>query len=95
LIHTVKFKVVTASGLEVIPEKPIIVERSYINNRDQIIGTEYQQDLLEKEMSQDIINQIVTRLYAITETDIANAKTPAPPTPKEKVNLGNIINQQY
>lgn len=97
LISTVGFKVATASGSEVLPDKKIIVERTYVYDRDKIIGTEYEQDILEKEMDQDIISQIITRLYNISEEDIANAKTPVTTTPDSKTNphLHNVINQQY
>lgn len=97
LISTVTFKVTTPGGSEVLPERSIVVERIYLYNRDQVIGTEYEQDMYEKEMDQEVINQIITRLYAITEEDIANAKAPTtkPVEQKEKIKLNDILDKQY
>lgn len=99
LISTAKFKVTTPAGSEVISEKSIIAERVYLYNRDKIIGTEYERDMLIKEMHQDIIGQIITRLYAITQEDIANASKPSE-TPKtntkekDKPGSHDVLDQQ-
>ena len=89
LINTVKFKVTAPSGDVVLPEKIATAERVYIYDRYAIIGKSYEKEMLQKEMHKDTIDQIMIRLYAITEDDIANAGNPTP-TPETTPSSENI-----
>lgn len=92
LINTVKFKV-TADGAEVLPEKIVTAERVYLYDRYAIIGKDYEKEMLQKEMRQDTIDQIMIRLYAITENDIANAAAPTA-TPEQPEAHDNMMLHQ-
>lgn len=91
LINTVKFKVTTPGNSEVFPEKVVTAERVYLYDRYAIIGKSFEKEMLQKEMRQDTINQIMIRLYAISDDDIANATTPTPEKEK-KSSFEEILN---
>ena len=91
LINTVKFKVTTPGGSEVVSEKTVTAERVYTYDRYAIIGKSYEKEMLQKEMRGDTIDQIMIRLYAITEEDIANAVKPTS-VPEQPTTLKNTLN---
>lgn len=91
LINTVKYKVSTPGNSEVVSEKIATAERVYLYDRYAIIGKAYEKEMLQKEMRQDTIDQIMIRLYAISEDDIANAVSPTP-APKKPDSIRSILN---
>ena len=90
LINTVKYKISTPGDSEVVPEKIATAERVYLYDRYAIIGKSYEKEMLQKEMRQDTIDQIMIRLYAISEDDITNAVSPQPVS-KKPASIINII----
>ncbi|MBA4503465.1 LPS-assembly lipoprotein LptE [Marinobacterium marinum] len=66
----VRFRVIDQQrdGFEVIPERRVMTERVYTNDRDNITASSSQEGLVRKQMQQDLAQQIV-RQYLSIKTD--------------------------
>jgi LPS-assembly lipoprotein len=64
------FTVTNTHGIAILPEQSIFAERVFLFDRDKIIGKEYEEETLTKEMRHDMINQLLTRLYSITPSQL-------------------------
>ncbi len=68
----VRYQVYGADGTELIPPRWVRSERVFRVDRDNIVGNSEEQALLEQEMQNDLIQQILRSLVAVTRT-IADA----------------------
>ncbi len=66
----VRFRVIDRQrdGLELIPERRLMTERVYTNQRDNITASSSQESLIRHQMQQDLAKQIV-RQYLSIKTD--------------------------
>ena len=55
-------------GQTLLPRERLIVERSYFEDTANIAGSTREADILHNEMRQELVNQIMNRLRAITAT---------------------------
>ncbi|MCZ6643011.1 MAG: LPS assembly lipoprotein LptE [Gammaproteobacteria bacterium] len=64
----VRFQVHDAKGVELIAARWIRSERVFRVDRDNLVGNSEEQALIEREMRDDLIQQILRSLNAITQT---------------------------
>ena len=64
----VRFQVHDANGVQLIPPRWIRSERVFRVDRDNLVGNSEEQALIEQEMRDDLIQQILRSLNAITQT---------------------------
>ena len=64
----VRYQVYGADGAELIPPRWVRSERVFRVDRDNIVGNSEEQALLEQEMQNDLIQQILRSLVAVTRT---------------------------
>ena len=64
----VRYQVHSADGTELIPPRWVRSERVFRVDRDNIVGNSEEQALLEQEMQNDLIQQILRSLVAVTRT---------------------------
>jgi len=62
LIYQVFFKLITASGVEIIPHAQVTVIRQLTVNYNQILGSNQEGELLKSEMRNDAVTQILFRI---------------------------------
>ncbi len=64
----VRYQVYGADGAELIPPRWVRSERVFRVDQDNIVGNSEEQALLEQEMQNDLIQQILRSLVAVTRT---------------------------
>ncbi|HDZ56707.1 MAG TPA: hypothetical protein ENI17_08325 [Pseudomonas xinjiangensis] len=65
------FQITDTEGRVLIGPETLTTQRVYINDRDNIVGTGEEEDLLIREMRQDMTRQMLFRLASLTESDLA------------------------
>lgn len=62
LIYRVQFKLQDKNNQDVVPQSAVIVTRLITVNSDRILGSNYEEELLRREMRHDAATQIINRL---------------------------------
>jgi len=64
LVRVVSFRVHDADGNDWLPAGQVVVRRSYTFNETEVLAREAQEQRLLREMTQDVVSQLVRRLQA-------------------------------
>jgi len=64
LVRVVSFRVHDADGNDWLPAGQVDVRRSYTFNETEVLAREAQEQRLLREMTQDVVSQLVRRLQA-------------------------------
>ncbi|QJD58926.1 hypothetical protein HG264_08390 [Pseudomonas sp. gcc21] len=65
------FQINDSEGRPLIGPETLTARRVYVNDRDNIVGTAEEEDLLREEMRRDMTRQVLFRLSSLTERDLA------------------------
>lgn len=65
------FQINDSEGRPLIGPETLTARRVYVNDRDNIVGTSEEEDLLREEMRRDMTRQVLFRLSSLTERDLA------------------------
>jgi LPS-assembly lipoprotein len=64
LVRSVSFRVHDADGNDWLPAGQLVVRRSYTFNETEVLAREAQEQRLLREMTQDVVQQLIRRLQA-------------------------------
>lgn len=62
LVYTVRFKLMAAKGIEIVPTSTVTIMRQTTVNSDRILGSNQEETLLINEMVHDAATQIINRI---------------------------------
>lgn len=62
LFYTVRYKLQNPRGKALIPENQLIVARQFTSNADRILGSDYEEAQIKKEMRRDAVIQMLYKL---------------------------------
>jgi LPS-assembly lipoprotein len=65
MTYAVKYKLQQANGKEIIPSSNAVVTRQFTINSNRVLGSDYEGDLLKKEMDKEAANQILEHIKDI------------------------------
>ncbi len=65
------FRIMDTQGRVLIGPETLSTQRVYINDRDNIVGTGEEQELLRREMRRDMVRQVLFRLSALSESELS------------------------
>ena len=65
------FRIMDTQGRVLIGPETLSTQRVYINDRDNIVGTGEEQELLRREMRGDMVRQMLFRLSALSESELS------------------------
>lgn len=65
------FQINDSEGRPLIGPETLTTQRVYVNDRNNIVGTAEEEELLREEMRRDMTRQVLFRLSSLTERDLA------------------------
>lgn len=65
-----QFQISDQSGRPLIGPETLEVQRVFVNDKDNLIGTNEEQQLLRREMREDLTRQLMFRLSSISSSDL-------------------------
>ena len=74
LVRTVHFRVATGKGEELLPEGEIVLRRDLSYNDNVVLAKEAEEQVLWRDIQNDLVQQILRRLAAAARTPAASAK---------------------
>ncbi|WVM94020.1 hypothetical protein ULG90_10165 [Halopseudomonas pachastrellae] len=66
------FQIADRQGRPLVGPETLGTQRTYVNDKDNIIGTTEEEELLRREMRQDLTRQLLFRLSSITEGQLSS-----------------------
>ncbi len=69
--HVLRFQITNNQARPLVGPETLSVRRVYINDRDNIVGTAEEEELLRREMRRDMVRQLLFRLSSLTEGQLA------------------------
>lgn len=72
--HNLSFQITDNQARPLIGPETLSVRRVYINDRDNIVGTAEEEELLRREMRRDMVRQLLFRLSSLTESQLATRR---------------------
>lgn len=69
--HHLSFQITDTRGRPLVGPETLSVRRVYINDRDNIVGTAEEEELLRREMRRDMVRQLLFRLSSLSERELA------------------------
>jgi len=72
LSSSLTFQIADRQGRPLIGPETLGTQRTYVNDKDNIIGTTEEEELLRREMRQDLTRQLLFRLSSITEGQLSS-----------------------
>ncbi|WP_304640402.1 LPS-assembly lipoprotein LptE [Pseudomonas sp.] len=69
--HNLSFQITDTRGQPLVGPESLSVRRVYINDRDNIVGTAEEEELLRREMRRDMVRQLLFRLSSLSERELA------------------------
>ncbi|GGE32328.1 LPS-assembly lipoprotein LptE [Halopseudomonas oceani] len=75
LTSTLMFQIADRRGRALIGPETLATRRLYVNDKDNIIGTTEEEELLRHEMRQDLTRQLLFRLSSITEGELSSRES--------------------
>ncbi len=64
LIYSLRFKLTRAKGKEILPSSTVVVTRLLTVNSDRILGSNFEEETLKREMRMDAVVQVLDRIGA-------------------------------
>lgn len=71
LRSSVTYIITDSQGRPLIGPETLRTERVYVNDRNNIIGTNEEEELLQREMQRDLTRQLLFRLSSLTESELS------------------------
>lgn len=59
-----KFTLVSAEGIELVPEQTIDLIQTYLNAEDEVLGKQQEESMLRKDMHRDLASRLIRRLQS-------------------------------
>ncbi|MEL0167758.1 MAG: LPS assembly lipoprotein LptE [Pseudomonadaceae bacterium] len=75
LTSDLTFQIADRQGRPLIGPETLAARRIYVNDKDNIIGTSEEEELLRREMRQDLTRQLLFRLSSITEGELSSRES--------------------
>ena len=75
LTSNLTFQIADRQGRPLIGPETLATRRIYVNDKDNIIGTTEEEELLRREMRQDLTRQLLYRLSSISESDLSSRES--------------------
>lgn len=75
LTSNLTFQIADRQGRALIGPETLATRRIYVNDKDNIIGTTEEEELLRREMRQDLTRQLLFRLSSITESELSSRES--------------------
>jgi LPS-assembly lipoprotein len=69
--HNLSFQITERQARPLVGPETLSVRRVYINDRDNIVGTAEEEELLRREMRRDMVRQMLFRLSSLSENELA------------------------
>lgn len=65
------FIITDAQGRPLVGPETLRTQRVYVNDRDNLVGTGEEEELLQREMQRDLARQLLFRLSSLTESELS------------------------
>ncbi|MGI3131339.1 LPS assembly lipoprotein LptE [Halopseudomonas pachastrellae] len=75
LSSSLTYQIADRQGRALIGPETIDTQRTYVNDKDNIIGTTEEEELLRREMRQDLTRQLLFRLSSLTESELSSRES--------------------
>lgn len=75
LTSNLRYQIVDREGRALIGPETVSTRRTFVNDKDNIIGTTEEEELLRREMRQDLTRQLLFRLSSISEGDLSSRES--------------------
>ena len=71
LRSSVTFTITDAQGRPLVGPETLGTQRVYVNDRNNVVGTNEEEALLQREMQRDLTRQLLFRLSSLTESELS------------------------
>lgn len=71
LTSRLTFQISDTEGRPLVGPETLMTQRVFVNDKDNLIGTSEEEDLLNREMRQDLTRQLLFRLSSLSESQLA------------------------